>query len=123
MWQRWCTTARQRADQLTATHLGSMEVWTNTFVNLDKYILQFGQIHLAIWKNASKNLNVQTERASADSQSFVEGSGTHATIPNIPLFRLNAFSTDFLYFCLSVPFVYFQIFDITSNVGTRPALA
>ena len=66
---------------------------------------------------------MQTERASADSQSFVEGCSTHVTIPNVLLFRLVAFSTDFLYFCLSASFVYFQIFDITSNVGTRPALA
>ena len=83
----------------------------------------FGQIHLSIWTNAPKNLNLQTERASADSQSFVEGCSTHVTIPNVLLFRLVAFSTDFLYFCLSASFVYFQIFDITSNVGTRPALA
>ena len=24
-------------------------IWTNKFGNLDKYILQFGQIHFAIW--------------------------------------------------------------------------
>ena len=31
--------------------------WTNTSFNLDKYILRFGQIHLAIWTNKSCNLD------------------------------------------------------------------
>ena len=31
-------------------------IWTNTFCNLDKYILQFGQIHFAIWINTFYNL-------------------------------------------------------------------
>ena len=28
-----------------------LAIWTNTFFNLDKYIWQFGQIHLEIWTN------------------------------------------------------------------------
>ena len=27
------------------------QIWTNTFWNLDKYILKFGQIHFTIWTN------------------------------------------------------------------------
>ena len=33
-----------------------LAIWTNTFNNWDKYILQFGQIHLAIWTNTFCNL-------------------------------------------------------------------
>ena len=32
-----------------------LAIWTNTFNNWDKYILQFGQIHLAIWTNTFCN--------------------------------------------------------------------
>ena len=32
-------------------------IWTNAFCNLDKYILQFGQIHFAIWTNTFSNLD------------------------------------------------------------------
>ena len=32
-------------------------IWTNIFSNLDKYCLQFGQIHLAIWTNIFSNLD------------------------------------------------------------------
>ena len=35
-----------------------MSIWTNTFVNLDKYIFQLGQMHLAIWTNTIRNLEV-----------------------------------------------------------------
>ena len=34
--------------------------WTNTLNNLDKYILQFGQIHLAIWTNTFCNSKINT---------------------------------------------------------------
>ena len=32
-------------------------IWTNTFYNLDKYILKYGQIHFAIWTNTFDNLD------------------------------------------------------------------
>ena len=34
-----------------------LTLWTNTFDNLDKFISQFGQIHLANWTNTSGNLD------------------------------------------------------------------
>ena len=33
---------------------------TNTFINLDKYIYQFEQIHLPIWTHAFVNLESKT---------------------------------------------------------------
>ena len=32
-------------------------LWTNTFCDFDKYILQFGQINLSIWTNTFYNLD------------------------------------------------------------------
>ena len=32
-------------------------IWANTFYNLDKYILQFGQIYFTIWTNTFHNLD------------------------------------------------------------------
>ena len=34
-----------------------LAIWTNTFGNLDKHIWQFGEIHLAIWTNSFGNLD------------------------------------------------------------------
>ena len=31
-------------------------IWRNTFYNLEKYILKFGEIHFAIWGNIFSNL-------------------------------------------------------------------
>ena len=32
-------------------HSLAFSIWTNTFFDLDKYILQFEQMHFAIWTN------------------------------------------------------------------------
>ena len=37
--------------------IDTLAIWTNTFWNLNKCILQFGQIHSEIWTNAFCNLD------------------------------------------------------------------
>ena len=47
-WQILC----QFGHTYFAIWINIFAIWTNTFCNLDKYILQFGQINLAIWTTA-----------------------------------------------------------------------
>ena len=65
-----------------ACHLLSCNTATNTFYNLGKYILQFEQIHFAIWTNTFCNLNkCIVERVGWRSTLLPELAGARALWP------------------------------------------
>ena len=50
-WLNGLTACQMDCDQLAVSQSCASSIWTNTFRNLDKYILEFGQIQFKIWTN------------------------------------------------------------------------